>query len=459
MEINHTVIQKRGGKFRVTLITGRLVRPLAEGCPIDINQKRHLNAPMMPDLDIDFVGILSCRVFCQNLITGGMTISDHKGFNIRSFRYHQAGLCVCGIIAGTALKKRIEKGKLMSFADILRDVGDFGPYQKVLLLLFFIPCFTVLPFFSMHVIFLTGIPDHWCYVPEVAESNLSLDIQRALVSPPSDPRCSMYDVNYTEILLTEDSDLDENTPTKSCDKGWYYEKSEFDATAVTKWNLVCRDDHYVSLILATTFIGNFIGAQFFSSLANKIGRIKTFKITAIIITVADIGSSLSPKFWLVVILRILQGTAVSTIYSTPYALLLELVPPHLRTWMNEVSTISWTAGLCLIPMLAWITRSWVALSGVNSLSAFALFLCSQCIPESPMWLVSQRRFEKATDVMKMIGKFNGKPVSQDNELLRRIKDFGVEYQETAEEQKVNTPRDFFTYPTLRKRCVLVAVIW
>ncbi|XP_055944460.1 beta-alanine transporter-like [Argiope bruennichi] len=351
------------------------------------------------------------------------------------------------------------KGKRMSFAAILRDIGDFGPYQKILLLLFFIPCFTVIPFFSMHVIFLTGIPDHWCYVPEVAKSNLSLVVQKTLISPPSDPHCSMYDVNYTEILMSEESDYNENTPTKSCDKGWYYEKSEFDETAVTKWNLVCKDDHYVPLILATTFIGNFIGAQFFSSLANKIGRITTFKITALIITVADIGSSLSTTFWMVIFLRIIQGTAISTIYSTPYALLLELVRPDLRTWMNEVSSISWTAGLCLVPMLAWMTRNWVALSGVNSVCAFVLFLCSQSIPESPLWLISQKRFVKATDVLKMIGKFNRDSLPEDNQLLQRVKDFGDEYQRAVEDQTVNSPRDFFIYPILRKRCALVALIW
>ncbi|GFU30462.1 carcinine transporter [Nephila pilipes] len=121
----------------------------------------------------------------------------------------------------------------MAFRKILEDVGDFGLFQKVLLIFFFIPCFTVLPWFSMHVIFLTGIPDHWCYVPEVAKSNLSLKKQMALIMPPSDPHCSMYDVNYTEILQSLDPDLDEKTPTKPCDKGWFYEKSEFDTTAVT----------------------------------------------------------------------------------------------------------------------------------------------------------------------------------------------------------------------------------
>ncbi|GIY90706.1 hypothetical protein CDAR_75431 [Caerostris darwini] len=231
----------------------------------------------------------------------------------------------------------------------------------------------------------------------------------------------MYDVNYTNILQLHDSDLDSSTPTKPCDKGWYYEKSEFDETAVTAWDLVCKDDYYVPLILSTTFIGTFIGAQFFSSLANKIGRKQTFALTAFIIALSDVGSSLSPNFTLVVLLRILQGTAVSTIYSTPYSLLLELVRPDLRMWMNEISTISWTAGLCLIPMFAWLTRSWVILSAVNSVCAAALFVCGRYIPESPIWLISQGRYEKATDILKKISEFNGKTAHEhDDQLLEKI---------------------------------------
>ncbi|GIX79672.1 organic cation transporter 1 [Caerostris extrusa] len=303
----------------------------------------------------------------------------------------------------------------------------------------------------MHVIFLTGIPDHWCYVPEIAHSNLSLETQKTLISPPSDPHCSMYDVNYTNILLLHDSYFDSSTPTKPCDRGWYYEKSEFDETAVTAWDLVCKDDHYVAVILSTTFIGTFIGAQFFSSVANKIGRKQTFALTAFIIALSDVGSSLSSNFTLVVLLRILQGTAVSTIYSTPYSLLLELVRPDLRTWMNEISTISWTAGLCLIPMFAWLTRSWVILSAVNSVCAAALFVCGRYIPESPLWLISQGRYEKATDILKKISEFNGKTAhEEDAQLLEKIQQFGREYQRNMAEQKEVSIRDFLRMQDLGK---------
>lgn len=88
----------------------------------------------------------------------------------------------------------------MDFEDILKDVGGFGLYQKILVVVFLIPSFVVIPWFSMNLIFMSNTPEHWCYVPEVANSNLTLNRQKELIRPPHDPRCSMHDVNYSEIL-------------------------------------------------------------------------------------------------------------------------------------------------------------------------------------------------------------------------------------------------------------------
>lgn len=122
----------------------------------------------------------------------------------------------------------------MTFEEILEEAGGFGPYQKSLVVGFFIPCFTVFPWFSMHVIFITNIPEHWCYVPVIANSNLSLATQKKLIRPASHPRCSMYDVDYARILRTHRSSTGPNTPIKRCTEGWVYDKTSYESTATTK---------------------------------------------------------------------------------------------------------------------------------------------------------------------------------------------------------------------------------
>lgn len=123
----------------------------------------------------------------------------------------------------------------MIFEDILLDVGSFGPYQKFLVVVFLLPASMVIPWFSMSSIFLSSIPDHWCNVPEVAASNLSLEAQKRLVRPPSDPRCSVHDVDYNALLLRADNfSVDPEWPVKQCDSGWQFDTTHYDATSVTR---------------------------------------------------------------------------------------------------------------------------------------------------------------------------------------------------------------------------------
>lgn len=137
----------------------------------------------------------------------------------------------------------------MDFEDILKDVGGFGLYQKVLVIIFLIPSFIVIPWFSMNLIFMSTTPEHWCYVPEVASSNLSLDMQKKLTRPLHDLSCSMYDVNYSQILSYGNLTVDPSWPTKECTQGWQYDTTEYDATAVTRVSMI-----FVSYIIIKLLI-------------------------------------------------------------------------------------------------------------------------------------------------------------------------------------------------------------
>lgn len=120
----------------------------------------------------------------------------------------------------------------MDFEDILSDVGGFGLYQKLLVVIFLLPSFVVIPWFSMNSIFVNNSPDHWCRVPELMYSNLTaLDRQR-LVRPPGGPSCTTYDVDYS--LMAGNWSVDTNWPTKECDAGWEFDQTNYDATSVTR---------------------------------------------------------------------------------------------------------------------------------------------------------------------------------------------------------------------------------
>lgn len=122
----------------------------------------------------------------------------------------------------------------LDFEDILLEVGDSGMYQKKLIMFFLLPGASLLPWFSMNVLFMISIPDHWCSVPEVINSGLRVDQQRMLISPPSDPKCHMYDINYTDYLASGIYSVPDNTTTRPCTSGWEYDKTHYEKTAATQ---------------------------------------------------------------------------------------------------------------------------------------------------------------------------------------------------------------------------------
>lgn len=347
----------------------------------------------------------------------------------------------------------------MDFEDILKDVGGFGLYQKILVIVFLIPSFIVIPWFSMNLIFMSNTPDHWCYVPEVFRSNLSLELQKQLVRPLHDSSCSMHDVNYSEIIQSGNLTVDYSWPTKACGNGWVYDKEDYDATAVTRWDMVCKDGHFSSLVLSLIFIGDVLGTPFYGFLSDKVGRKPVFLFLALLIAITEIGSVLSPNFVMFLVLRTINGSAMSTIYGVGYIIFLELVNPEIRARMNGLATTSWTIGLCLLPLIAWWTRNWVRLSIVTTSVAASLVLYWKLLPESPSWLISEERYDEAHSIMVKISKMNGKTAHEGNQLKQKIEKLGERIKKQKAGEERHSPMDFFKYPTLRKRFLLVTVCW
>lgn len=127
----------------------------------------------------------------------------------------------------------------MDFEDVLKQVGDYGKFQKILVILFLIPTSAIN--YMYDYMFMLATPDHWCFVPEL--SNMSLQEQQQFIRPdtiiqglPAKDNCLMFDVNYTSVAQTFELPYNDTNliPTKSCTNGWVYDKSVFLETATTK---------------------------------------------------------------------------------------------------------------------------------------------------------------------------------------------------------------------------------
>lgn len=65
--------------------------------------------------------------------------------------------------------------------------------------------------------------------------------------------------------------LASNASTRECD-AWNYDKTNYDATAVTYLNLVCDRAKWVSIILTAHGVGEVLGNPLFGALSDRYGR-------------------------------------------------------------------------------------------------------------------------------------------------------------------------------------------
>lgn len=122
----------------------------------------------------------------------------------------------------------------MEFEDILQHIGGYGKFQKKLTIVFLAPTYIILPWFWLNKIFMVSVPQHWCNVPELEWSNLSIEAKRNLISPRNDSSCSMYNVNYTDLLSKGFLKVPNDSEIIPCSAGWQYDNTYYEHTSATK---------------------------------------------------------------------------------------------------------------------------------------------------------------------------------------------------------------------------------
>ncbi|XP_077539872.1 organic cation transporter protein-like [Haemaphysalis longicornis] len=356
----------------------------------------------------------------------------------------------------------------MEFEDVLEELGGFGKFQKTLLWFFLLPSQFLLPFFSMNLIFLLSEPDHQCVVPELDALGLNashVEHLRKLVV--SEDECSMFPLlpfNTTVPSGGNASDgatwnlsgmVNQSAAKQPCEQ-FRYDDLYYDETVPTKWDLVCDRGHLPSLVYTVGTVGGILGTLIFGAMADRIGRRRAFFITVAIAVVFGISSVLATSFTAFVVLRFINATMMPQIFQLPYIILLELVGPKQRTAMLGVAWMSWTVGLCLLPLVAYMTRTWVLLGLICACSAALNSLYWKLLPESPRWLLSRNRFSEAVDVLTRIAKTNGvqppKNLATDLECVQR---------KLFEEKMVaeSSTLDLIRMPRIRNRFLIIVLSW
>jgi len=262
----------------------------------------------------------------------------------------------------------------MDFDSALKQVGEFGRYQRKLFILISL---SALPsYYQMLVLVFTAATPKWT-CPEENKANLkhckSLESCCAVDGSICDG--ASFTTNFTSIA--------------------------------TEWNLLCGQTYKNELTQSIFMAGTLFGAPLIGGLADKHGRRRLWLFSYFLACGLAFLSGFSPSYHTFVALRFLVGVFAGGAGLIIFVLSTESIGPSYRGFAGTVVQIFFAFAVASLGILAYLIPDWRKLTIATSLpTIFGLLIINQ-VPESPRWLASQGRYEEAEVSLQKMALENG----------------------------------------------------
>ncbi|XP_061480284.1 solute carrier family 22 member 3 isoform X2 [Rhineura floridana] len=310
-----------------------------------------------------------------------------------------------------------------SFEEFLEEAGEFGRFQKRVFLLL---CQTgiTFSFLFVGVVFLGQDPEqYWCRVPYASklrkqcgwtfeeEYNITI-LASSLVNDSS--HCKRYDMMLYNTSSTCTNPLSHlfnnslaNVSFTTCRQdGWLYKQPH--STIASEYNLVCEDRWIIDMTQSLLNLGFLLGGFYLGYAADKYGRISIYLISSFGAGLCGLIVAFAPNIVVFSIFRFLQGVFGKGTWMTSFVIVTEIVGSDQRRIVAIVIQIFFTLGVVILPGIAYFIPTWQGIQLATTLPNFLFLLYYWVVPESPRWLLTRRKGEKALKIMQSIAKENGK---------------------------------------------------
>lgn len=344
----------------------------------------------------------------------------------------------------------------MEAMDILDVLGGFGTYHALIVFLVVLRAFPT-AWTNMMTPIIAPDMDHWCARPEGAPeqvANMSSDEWKSWAVPRLDEgfaRCYMYRL-YEEANGSWAVDSNQTVP---CER-WEYDTSVYESTIVNEWDLVCGRDYHRSVTQSVVMAGALVGVLLFGEMSDRLGRRPTFFTGVLVITIFGSLASFAPAIGWYNAGRFVVSMGVAGCQATTVSLLMEIMPPQYRMLMNVGFGIGYTIPLLLLPLLAYNIRHWGYLQLATGLSGLLMMPFWFFLQESPRWLLTKGRYERAEQSLVRILRINRRPVPDMDQTMSSLVLF------TKSESKTGRSFhfvDFFRTPKVRRNTLVLFAIW
>ncbi|MFE3515920.1 sugar porter family MFS transporter [Streptomyces sp. NPDC059166] len=178
-------------------------------------------------------------------------------------------------------------------------------------------------------------------------------------------------------------------------------------------------------VIAIALIGCAIGAATAGRIADRIGRIRCMQIAAVLFTISAVGSALPFALWDLAMWRIIGGFAIGMASVIGPAYIAEVSPPAYRGRLGSFQQAAIVVGIAISQLVNYGIlqiadgdqrgeiagfEAWQWMLGVMVVPAILYGLLSFAIPESPRFLISVGKRDRARQILEEV---EGKNVDLD----------------------------------------------
>jgi putative MFS transporter len=164
----------------------------------------------------------------------------------------------------------------------------------------------------------------------------------------------------------------------------------------------------LQLLMASSFLGMFIGAAAFGRIADRIGRRRAFLLNLVWFSVWSIIGAFAPNPLMLVGARFMAGIGVGAEYPVADSYLSDVLPKADR---GRLAAWAYTCSFLAVPALGFLTLflngrslfgfdSWRVLLVLGAVGALFVIALRRGLPESPRWLAGVGRTDEAQAEMR-----------------------------------------------------------
>ncbi|XP_066847518.1 solute carrier family 22 member 13-like isoform X4 [Anser cygnoides] len=339
---------------------------------------------------------------------------------------------------------------MAEFGDFISALGEFGLYQKWLVLLLSLPLL-LNPFQMIGQVFIVVDVPHYCNTSWIRAVGPNLTEEEQLnLTVPRDAdgayeQCSMYSPVDWDLGSIVAYGLN---ATEKCSSGWVYPSAQ-QPSLLTEFDLVCDRKDLNDISQSVYMLGLFLGAMIFGPLSDRIGRRPVLLISIFIQSLFGLGVAFVPHFYVYMAFRCVVATAVSGILITALALGTEWVGASYRPRAVLITHCCFAIGQMILAGLSYGIRNWRLLEIAGSAPMFALFFYIWVLPESARWLVTKGKIEEAKKVLQKAASINKRTIPPG--LLGQLK--------CETQAKSGSFLDLFRKKHLRKVTLIMSCAW